>query len=213
MSINPFMVPAPPKRDNWLWATVTQLSPLRVRFDGEAAAVDATVDTLVDPVGLIVGSRVWVQIFGNSMVIVGVAGGVDIPVPPPSLSVAYHAPLGPISNFNTSGSILVKTLPNGKHEATANLRLERVNGNYGTLSTSSWVSLGTLIPEGSRFTTVAWFYTIGFVAHSTVSLATAPVSVYVDWSAGGISIKGTHGLTTVINVSDFITLYATAVED
>jgi hypothetical protein len=75
MSVNPFIAPAPIINDTWMWANVTQLSPLRIRFDGEATSVDATPDTLVAVASLAVGTRVWVQLSGKSMVILGKSGG------------------------------------------------------------------------------------------------------------------------------------------
>ena len=57
--------------DDWHWATVTAISPLRVRLDGEATALPITPDTLV--AGLAVGARVWCQIHGRRLVIVGQA--------------------------------------------------------------------------------------------------------------------------------------------
>lgn len=48
----------------WSWATVTDDSPLRVKLDGESAALDVTPDTLV--ASLAVSDRVWVQLVTNA---------------------------------------------------------------------------------------------------------------------------------------------------
>lgn len=53
----------------WVWGTVTALAPLRVRLDGEAAALDVTPASLV--AGLRVGDRVWAQIAGRRLVLHG----------------------------------------------------------------------------------------------------------------------------------------------
>ena len=58
---------------SWRWATVTQASPLRIKFDGQSAPLPVTPDTLVG--GLVVGDRVWVQIYGRRPIIHGRAGG------------------------------------------------------------------------------------------------------------------------------------------
>lgn len=50
------------------WATVTAASPLRVRLDGEAAALDLTPDSLTGPAA--VGDRVRVEITATGAVIV-----------------------------------------------------------------------------------------------------------------------------------------------
>lgn len=63
--------------DAWEWATVTQLSPLRVRFDGETTPVTVAP---VDTVGkLLVGDRVWVQFHNKQFVVLGKAGGYPKP--------------------------------------------------------------------------------------------------------------------------------------
>lgn len=61
--------PAPPT-DTYRWGTVTSTSPLRVRLDGDPAPVASEPDTL-QPVSA--GNRVWVQIHGRQMVIIGSA--------------------------------------------------------------------------------------------------------------------------------------------
>lgn len=48
--------------DLWVWATVTQTSPLRIVLDGETQALDGSPDTLVDPATLSVGVRVRVHL-------------------------------------------------------------------------------------------------------------------------------------------------------
>jgi len=69
-----FLLPAlPAGRDAWGWASVTQASPLRVRLDGDAAALDLTPDTLTGE--LAVGRRVWVQITGGRVIVHGASGG------------------------------------------------------------------------------------------------------------------------------------------
>lgn len=60
--------PAPPA-DSYRWATVTQVTPeVRIRFDGEPDAVPSAPSKLTT---VAVGNRVWVQIHGRSMIILG----------------------------------------------------------------------------------------------------------------------------------------------
>lgn len=64
--------------DSWMWGTVTQASPLRVRLDGDTVALTVTPDPLT--VGLVTGDRVYCQIRGRRLVVWGrsPAGNVTI---------------------------------------------------------------------------------------------------------------------------------------
>ena len=59
----------------WTWADVTQASPLQVTLDGsdDPTDVDPAKDAIV--AGLVVGDRVWCQVTGRQIVILGRAGG------------------------------------------------------------------------------------------------------------------------------------------
>jgi len=56
--------------DTYRWARVTQLSPIRIRLDGDTEPVESTPDSLCP---LQVGDRVWVQFHGRAMIILGVS--------------------------------------------------------------------------------------------------------------------------------------------
>lgn len=56
------------------WATVTQIGPLRIKFDGDAAALLFAPDSLVDVATLAVNDRVRVEIAGTRILIHGSAG-------------------------------------------------------------------------------------------------------------------------------------------
>lgn len=58
---------------SWWWATVTSAAPLRIRRDGEVAALPVTPDTL--KAGLVVGDRVYCHRSGQAVVIIGRSGG------------------------------------------------------------------------------------------------------------------------------------------
>lgn len=54
---------------SFMWATVTQASPLRIRLDGELEPLGITPDTLIN--GLVVNDRVWVQVVNRRLVVMG----------------------------------------------------------------------------------------------------------------------------------------------
>lgn len=60
------------------WATVTQLTPLRVRFDGEDDEHAATPTNLVGP--LILDDRVWTCLVKKQRMITHKVGGTSVPV-------------------------------------------------------------------------------------------------------------------------------------
>lgn len=66
----------PPAGDSWRWGTVTATSPLRVRLDGDGAALDVTPDSLV-PISA-TGGRVLCQILGRRVIVHGGNDRVDI---------------------------------------------------------------------------------------------------------------------------------------
>lgn len=63
------------------WGTVTALGPLRVKLDGDSAAIPVTPDCLVDPLTLAVSTRVRCELTNNRLVVHGVAGGATPEVP------------------------------------------------------------------------------------------------------------------------------------
>lgn len=63
-----------PADARWIWATVTQTLPLRIRLDGDTVGLPITPDDL--SAGLRpVGQRVYCQIQGRRLVVVGPAAG------------------------------------------------------------------------------------------------------------------------------------------
>lgn len=61
------------KTDLWAWGTITSVSPLKVKLDGETAELAATADSLyANPA---VNQRVWVQLSGRRIIIHGAASG------------------------------------------------------------------------------------------------------------------------------------------
>lgn len=70
MSDLDILLPGPSAQaDSWHWGTVTATSPLRVRLDGDAAALAVTPSSL-NPI-LNVGGRVWCQLDGTRLIVHG----------------------------------------------------------------------------------------------------------------------------------------------
>ena len=78
------------------WGTVTQALPLRVRLDGDDAALPMTPASLVPDGTAKVGNRVWCVLNGRQLVVVGVWGGV-------SNELVTRVQL--TSNFDTGGDV------------------------------------------------------------------------------------------------------------
>lgn len=57
------------------WGTVTGTSPLRVRLDGDTAALPVTPDSLIDPAALVVGDRVRCELSRRKLIIHGRQAG------------------------------------------------------------------------------------------------------------------------------------------
>lgn len=75
MSGSPFLdaaVPAPaPPEARWVWATVTQSTPLRIRVDGDPAALAITPADLGGAVVRPVGQRVYCQMLNRQLIVFG----------------------------------------------------------------------------------------------------------------------------------------------
>lgn len=62
------------------WATVTGTSPLAIKLDGDTAALALIPDSLIDPLSLIVGDRVRVELSQRKVVIHGRSAGTTATV-------------------------------------------------------------------------------------------------------------------------------------
>jgi hypothetical protein len=58
------------------WATVTQVSPLRIRIGGDSTALLVTPQTLVDPRSLALNDHVHVEFAGGTVTVLGRVGGL-----------------------------------------------------------------------------------------------------------------------------------------
>jgi hypothetical protein len=108
------------------WATVTALGPLRIRVDGDSAALVLTPESLV--AALLVGSRVRVEISDRRILIHGLAGGevrasiadvtagtdpVKIVTPAVLAGVSWRPQRGTVASSWTSGGVTVTLAAGG----------------------------------------------------------------------------------------------------
>jgi len=77
--VNPSQPQSTQSLSAFRWATVTQADPLRIRLDGDTVALTFTPESLLQVVPE-VGQRVWVQLYGRRVIVLGV--GVATPSPP-----------------------------------------------------------------------------------------------------------------------------------
>ena len=83
--------PGPPVADlSFRWATVIGTEPLRILLDGDSKVLPYAPQTLVDPLTLSEGSRVWTQMYGRRVIVLGKGGGQPPPLPPPTLYRSYE---------------------------------------------------------------------------------------------------------------------------
>lgn len=84
------------------WGTIVTNLPLAVKFDGNTEPIDARPDTLVDPTSLWIGDRVWCQLEGRRVIIIGAAkGGTYAGVS--SEGLVPPAPVAPVLTLLVTG--------------------------------------------------------------------------------------------------------------
>ena len=84
--------PAPAPALSTRWGTVTQLSPLRVKLDGDDTARPIPPASLTPVSDLTVNARVWTMLAGRQLVVLGVWGGVGVCVEGRQLAFQFGAP-------------------------------------------------------------------------------------------------------------------------
>lgn len=121
------LLPGPPAAvDSWRWGTVTATGPLRVRLDGDGAALSVTPDAL-GPVR--VGGRVWCQIVGRRVVVWPAST-----VTPGPVAMAAGAILVPAQTISESGysSPVSVTYPAGRFAAVPVVTATLASAGGGT---------------------------------------------------------------------------------
>lgn len=61
------------------WGTVTSVGPLRVKLDGDTAALPFEPDSLIDPSTLAPGDRLRCELAANRLIVHGKSGGAPVP--------------------------------------------------------------------------------------------------------------------------------------
>lgn len=175
------------------WATVTQVSPLRIRLDGEPTALPITPDTLTP--GLTVNDRVWVALATNGdpsvkarrVVVLGRSGGIT-----DSTIIADIADLDTrLTAAEATLATLVATWP-GWNPTLTNLTV----GAGGTLTANRRI-IGK---------TVDWYFQFIFGTGSSVgtnpafTLPATPASFYPQFASFG-TFPGTVHLNDAATAS------------
>lgn len=83
---DPAALPDKPE-DTFRWATVVNLDPLNIRLDGESQPLAATPSALSATYSE--GQRVWVQMHGRAIIVLGGANGEPVP---PSTDTPWTQP-------------------------------------------------------------------------------------------------------------------------
>lgn len=120
------------------WGTVTVDStpgPLRIKLDGDDDALPFVPDTLIDPLRLIVGARVWVQLFNRRVLILGASQSGSAP------------PVSPIQPYwgrltRSTGYTVVSGTPRIIGWET----IGNPSGTQGLQTFPTWSSSGVLTP-------------------------------------------------------------------
>ena len=67
------------KENVYRWATVTDDTPLQIQLDGDSLPLPLVPETLIENGPPPIGSRVWVQLFGRRVIVLGASGGLTPP--------------------------------------------------------------------------------------------------------------------------------------
>ena len=150
------------------WATVTQASPLRVRFDGDAAALLVTPINLVGT--LTVGDRVRAELNTGQLYITNRLGGIDISGKANTSDLASYATTAALTSGlatkQAAGSYAAAS-----HTHTVSQLTDFATTVGGTLATNNYYEKyanGQLVCRGmSVFATgsqsYTWTYPVAFV--------------------------------------------------
>lgn len=171
------LLPGPNQRDVTMWATVTSVTPLRIRLDGESTALAMTPDTLV--AGLVISDRVWVTFAvnaepgfaGRRAVILGVSGGTPAPAPPPS-------------QFRTVADLTARNALTGLYNGYAVWREDLKGLN---------------VYDGS-----GWRYLVRPTSDSVATLDTTGNTAYTALATAGPAVTVETGSTAQVTVTAFL---------
>jgi microcystin-dependent protein len=174
----------------FVWATVTAVSPLRVRLDGDTTALTFTPDSLIDPLSLAVGSRVRCEISERRVVIHGTTGGLL----PAGLEALWAGAVAPAGWHLEDGSALLR--------ATFAALFAAIGTTYGAGNGSTTFNLPDMrgrVPVG-RDTGQSEFDVLGETGGSkthTLTTAQLPGNVVIEGvvSGGNLGTDGGYNTT------------------
>lgn len=179
---------------SWRWATVTQVSPLRVRLDGDTTALDLTPDSLL-VLPPVVGQRVHVHMVDRSLVVVGA----------PASSTGAWATYTP--------TITGLTLGNGTVDAQyAQIgRTVHVGVTITLGSASTMGSLAVSLPVSSAAQAVAPanLYRNGFGLYAGIIRITSLMSVFFINPSTGVQQALSPTVPWTWGAGDYVVLSAT----
>lgn len=168
---------------NWRWATVTQQSPLRIRLDGETDPLPVTPDTLLTTERMAVGDRVWVQLYGRRVVVVGRANALAAPELPTGVDLNNYTTPGVYVQSQTADASGGTNYPRaiaGVLEviaaAAANVHVWQRYTPYGTYGTEFYLR---------ELYNGTWY---GWYRYSATNVATGAYSGAAVGAAAGVSI-------------------------
>lgn len=173
MSSLDYLLPtSTPGGEDWEWATVTSVSPLRIRIDGDSAPLAGSPDSLVAPSNLHVNKRVWVRFQAGSKTF-GQVGGRYVIIGPSDLesdAVRYTIP---------GRSITIG--PDGDYQPT--LEFQRSRPGYSARAIQYVVA-------NSSTTELAWALSDNGVTQTTMRLTKAGLLLQDNAGGGGSKYLG-----------------------
>ncbi len=179
--INPLadLIPEPPKdpRVNFSWATVEGLSPLHIRWDGEALALPIEPDSIIHVDNLEVGDRVLGLHLAKQTIIIGKDEGVAPYVPPNKTWF-----IADLASANATGSYSFNVL------STVSTWSVQMSADFGNpLTPSTFWNQGVKIPKTGRYlVTGSILIDAGLnLAYFLKLNSTSPN--YDGWDVGGVN--------------------------
>jgi hypothetical protein len=175
------------------WATVTAIGPLRIRLDGDTAALLLTPETTIDPALLAVNDRVRVELSLRKVIVHGKAGGDGYYTPAQlnagQLDTRYYSETEIDAMFN-AGKVGFK--PVGPSSMTVSAGSATINADKTvTLASSRGTIFNGLFATGRRRYLCRLKLTGPAGAYVYVRFAAAGVATTLSlYSGGGLYRQG-----------------------
>lgn len=190
----------------FVWGSVTAISPLRVRLDGDTAALPFTPDSLIDPRRFAVGNRVRCELSGRRLVIHGAAGGLPpsttyvaglsgYPANPVQGDFVYRVDKGRTEQYFSTGA-------GGK--AIAGWYQISGNPEVGTLAYGSgWSNISatatTTIEKSNGFVTIAFCAAKSSAITTGETILTLPAHMHLRAAQQRVDFFGANGSAAFLN--------------